>query len=185
MTHSSRLLPLPQRDYIHTLADHFSPGGGFVPTAALLSRLKHIPAEMQPGHFTPPQSPSALLRLLKHREGRPSLAIWEFLKCFVFWFLRCQIQTIYALQKLITVAFMKVKSSKESWFLHLAASFNNSNKKMQKSERMYRYGNKGNERMGLKVFNCLIYGSPSSTRFCPCPLRGTLSQIQLPAMRKN
>ena len=81
MTHSSSCLLLPQRDYILTHTDHFSPGGSFVPTATLSSQPKHIPTEMQQGHFIPPQSLSALLRLLKHREARPSLAIWEFQKC--------------------------------------------------------------------------------------------------------
>lgn len=89
MTHSSSLLPLPQRDYIHTHTDNFSPGAGFVPTAALSSLLKHTPAEMQQGHFTAPQSPSALLRLLKHREARPSPAIWEFQKCTLIFHSSC------------------------------------------------------------------------------------------------
>lgn len=116
MTHSSSLLPLPQRGDIHTHTHRpFFPRWRFCTNCCTFISAK---AEMQWGHFTPPQSLSALMRLLKHIEVRPSPAIWEFQKCTLIFhsscifFFKCQIQTIYALQKPITIAFMKVKSSK-------------------------------------------------------------------------
>lgn len=42
---------------------------------------------------------------------------------------------------------------------------------------MWRYSSKGDEGMGLKVFTSLIYDSPSSTRFWPHPLQGTIFQM--------
>lgn len=141
MTHSSSLLPPSQRNYIHTHRPFFLSWSFSTNCCTLISARPH-PGTVQGLRGSRDTSPlpslSAVLKLLKHIEARSSRAIWEFQKCtWIFHssciFFKCQIQTIYAPQKPITEAFTKVKSSKESWFLHLAASFSYSDKKKPKN----------------------------------------------------
>lgn len=183
MTHSLSHLPLPQIDYIHTHTNHFFPSGDFVPTAELSSQSKYIPTEMQQTFQPLPVSLCTFQafkawgsKTFTANLGNPEVYI-DISFFLYFFFIMSKWNNLCSAESKYGSFWEGQKFKKENCFLHLAASFNNTDKEIWMGEQLCRYSSRRDESTGLKFFNSLIYDSLSSTRFWPYPLQGTLPQI--------
>lgn len=95
-------------------------------------------AEMQQGHFTPPQSLCTSEAFKAHRSKifTDNLGISEVhmdISFFLYFFLNVRFKQSMLCRSQLLKLSRRLKVQKESWFLHLAASFSYSDKKKPKN----------------------------------------------------